>query len=154
MLVVVLKAWGIEMRRAAQGRRHMHRAAEPLKVAEKHLRKARPDIVRISPAGDFRRGCELVGHLSLVAEVRDPPDSTQALSMGVELTARLTDAALLLATGSEAHLAGLRAIAASRSMSLDDDGLRRDGKLVAASSEDSIYRAWHAAGTPGAARGP
>jgi DNA polymerase (family 10) len=146
MLVVVLKAWGIEMRRAAQGRRHMHRAAEPLKVAEKHLRKARPDIVRISPAGDFRRGCELVGHLSLVAEVRDPPDSTQALSMGVELTARLTDAAhfgvtLLLATGSVAHLAGLRAIAASQSMSLDDDGLRRDGKLVAAASEDSIYRA-------------
>ena len=48
---------------------------------------------------------------------------------------------LLLATGSEAHLAGLRAIAASQSMSLDDDGLRRDGKLVAAASEDSIYRA-------------
>jgi hypothetical protein len=47
----------------------MHRAAELLKVAEKHLRKARPDIVRISPAGDFRRGCELVGDLSLVAEV-------------------------------------------------------------------------------------
>jgi DNA polymerase (family X) len=137
---------GIEMRRAAQGRRHMHRAAELLKVAEKHLREARADIVRISPAGDFRRGCELVGDLSLVAEVRDPPDSAQALSMGVELTARLTDAAhfgvtLLLATGSEAHLAGLRAIAASQSMSLDDDGLRRDGKLVAAASEDSIYRA-------------
>ena len=137
---------GIEMRRAAQGRRHMHRAAELLKVAEKHLRKARPDIVRISPAGDFRRGCELVGDLSLVAEVRHLPDSAQAVSMGVELTARLTDAAhfgvtLLLATGSEAHLAGLRAIAASQSMSLDDDGLRRDGKLVAAASEDSIYRA-------------
>jgi DNA polymerase (family X) len=48
---------------------------------------------------------------------------------------------LLLATGSEAHLAGLRAIAASQGMSLDDNGLRRDGKLVAAASEDSIYRA-------------
>ena len=87
-----------------------------------------------------------MGDLSLVAEVRHLPDSAQALSMGVELTARLTDAAhfgvtLLLATGSEAHLAGLRAIAASQSMSLDDDGLRRDGKLVAAASEDSIYRA-------------
>jgi DNA polymerase (family 10) len=81
---------GIEMRRAAQGRRHMHRAAELLKAAEKHLREARPDIVRISPAGDFRRGCELVGDLSLVAEVRHRPDSAQALSMGVELTARLT----------------------------------------------------------------
>jgi DNA polymerase (family X) len=137
---------GIEMRRAAQGRRHMHRAAELLKAAEKHLREARPDIVRIRPAADFRRGCELVGDLSLVAEVRHLPDSAQALSMGVELTARLTDAAhygvtLLLATGSEAHLAGLRAIAASQNMSLDDNALRRDGKLVAAASEDSIYRA-------------
>jgi hypothetical protein len=61
---------------------------------------------------------------------RHLPDSAQALSMGVELTARLTDAAhfgvtLLLATGSEAHLAGLRAIAASQSMSLDDDGSLR-----------------------------
>ena len=66
----------------------MHRAAELLKVAEKHLREARPDIVRITPAGDFRRGWELVGDLSLVAEVRHRPDSAQALSMGVELTAR------------------------------------------------------------------
>jgi DNA polymerase (family 10) len=50
---------GIEMRREAQGRWHMHRAAELLKAAEKHLREARPDIIRVTPAGDFRRGCEL-----------------------------------------------------------------------------------------------
>jgi DNA polymerase (family 10) len=39
---------GIEMQRAAQGRWHMHRAAELLKTAERHLREARPDIIRIS----------------------------------------------------------------------------------------------------------
>jgi DNA polymerase (family 10) len=62
------------------------------------------------------------------------------------LTAYLTDTArygiaLLLATGSNAHLASLRAIAAERNMSLDANGLQRGGKLIAAASEDSIYRA-------------
>jgi DNA polymerase (family 10) len=62
------------------------------------------------------------------------------------LNTRLTDAAhfgitLLLATGSEGHLAALGTIAASRSMSLDEHGLRRGGKLLAAASEDGIYKA-------------
>ncbi len=110
---------GIEMQREAQGRRHMHRAAELLKTAEKHLREARPDIIRVTAAGDFRRGCELVGDLSLVAEVRTLPSGPQTIAAGGELTAHLTDAAhygitLLLATGSDAHLASLRALAAER----------------------------------------
>ena len=46
----------------------------------------------------------------------------------------LTDAAhygvtLLLATGSNAHLMSLRRIAAERNMNLDENGLRRGGKL-------------------------
>jgi DNA polymerase (family 10) len=60
--------------------------------------------------------------------------------------AHLTDAAhygitLLLATGSDAHLASLCALAAERNMSLDEQGLHRGGKLVAAISEDGIYKA-------------
>ena len=137
---------GIEMRREAHGRRHMHRAAELLTAAEKHLREARPDIIRVMPAGDFRRGCELVGDLSLVAEVRKLPNGPQTIRAGGQLTVHVTDAAhygvtLLLATGSDAHLAALRALAAERNMSLDEKGLRRGGKLVAAASEDSIYEA-------------
>ena len=134
------------MRREAQGRRHMHRADELLRAAEKHLREARPDIIRVTPAGDFRRGCELAGDLSLVAEVRKLPNGPQTITAGGQLTAHLTDAAhygitLLLATGSDAHLAALRALAAERNMILDEKGLRRGGKLVAAASEDSIYKA-------------
>jgi DNA polymerase (family X) len=137
---------GIEMQRAAQGRRHIHRAAELLKTAEKHLREAHPDIIRVTAAGDFRRGCELVGNLSLVAEVRTLPNGPQTIAAGGDLTAYLTDAAhcgitLLLATGSGAHLASLRALAAERYMSLDENGLRRGGKLIAAASEESIYKA-------------
>jgi DNA polymerase (family 10) len=137
---------GIEMRREAQGRWHMHRAAELLKAAEKHLREARPDIIRVTPAGDFRRGCELVGDLSLVAEVKKLPNGPQIITAGGQLTAHLTDAAhygvtLLLATGSNSHLAFLRAAAAKRNIRLDEKGLHRGGKLVAAASEDSIYKA-------------
>ena len=137
---------GIEIQREAQGRRHMHRAAELLKVAEKHLREARPDIIYVTAAGDFRRGCELVGDLSLVAKVRKLPSGPQTIAAGGQLKTHLTDAAhygvtLLLATGSNAHLVSLRRIAAERNMSLDENGLRRGGKLIAAASEDSIYKA-------------
>jgi len=137
---------GIEMRREAQGRRHMHRAAELLKAAEKHLREARSDIIRVTPAGDFRRGSELVGDLSLVAEVEKLPNGPQTITAGGQLTAHLTDAAhygitLLLATGSNSHLASLRGVAAKRNIRLDEKGLHRGGQLVAAASEDSIYKA-------------
>jgi DNA polymerase (family X) len=59
---------GLEIRAAAFGGRHMHRAAELVAAAEKNLRRALPDIQRIAPAGDFRRGCELMCDVSLVAE--------------------------------------------------------------------------------------
>ncbi|HWX33328.1 MAG TPA: hypothetical protein VNZ53_38610 [Steroidobacteraceae bacterium] len=137
---------GIEMRREAQGRRHMHKADELLRAAERHLREARPDIVRITRAGDFRRGSELSGDLSVVAEVPKLPGGPKAITAGGQLTAHLTDAAhygvtLLLATGSEVHVAGLRALAAERNMMLDEKGLRRGGKVVAAATEEAIYKA-------------
>jgi DNA polymerase (family 10) len=137
---------GIEMRREAQGRRHMHKADELLRAAEKHLREARPDIVSITRAGDFRRGSELAGDLSLVAEVAKLPGGPKAIRAGGQLTAHLTDAAhygitLLLATGSDAHVAGLRALAAERKLILDEKGLRRGGKVVAAAMEEAIFKA-------------
>jgi DNA polymerase (family 10) len=84
---------GIEVRREAQGRRHMHKADELLQAAEKHLLKARPDIIRITRAGDFRRGSELAGDLSLVAELPKLPGGPKAITAGGQLTAHLTDAA-------------------------------------------------------------
>jgi DNA polymerase (family 10) len=50
---------GLEIRKAALGSRHMHRAAELMAAAEKNLRRALPGLKRIVPAGDFRRGYEL-----------------------------------------------------------------------------------------------
>ena len=134
------------MRREAQGRRHMHKADELLRTAEEHLKEARPEIIRITRAGDFRRGSELAGDLSLIAEVPKLPGGPKTITAGGQLTAHLTDAAhygitLLLATGSDAHLAGLRAVAAERKLILDEKGLRRGAKVVAAATEEAIYKA-------------
>jgi DNA polymerase (family 10) len=64
------------------------------------------------------------------------------------LVTHLTDTAhygvtLLLATGSNSHLSGLRELAATRSMSLQEQGLVRRGKIIAATSEEEIYKALH-----------
>jgi DNA polymerase (family X) len=135
---------GLAMRRESSGKRHIHRAGELLKSAEIHLREATPDIIRVTPAGDFRRGCELVSDLSLVAEVSKLPGGPKAIRSGGQLTAHLTDAAhygitLLLATGSQSHLAGLREVANKRNMTFEERGLCHGGKVVAAASEDAIY---------------
>ncbi|MGB3038328.1 MAG: PHP domain-containing protein [Methyloceanibacter sp.] len=63
---------------------------------------------------------------------------------GSQLAVHLADemhygSVLLLATGSEDHIAGLRARAAVLGMTLGEDGLRKSGKLVAGSSEEDIY---------------
>jgi DNA polymerase (family 10) len=57
---------GIDLRRNSEGQRHLHRADELLRSAERHLRSSQLDIARVTPAGAFRRGCELVRDLSLV----------------------------------------------------------------------------------------
>ena len=59
---------GIEIRQEAPGARHLHRAAELLAAAEKELANSGLGLTRITAAGDFRRCCELVFDLALVAE--------------------------------------------------------------------------------------
>ena len=59
---------------------------------------------------------------------------------GSQLAVHLADemhygSVLLLATGSEDHIAGLRARAAVLGMTLGEDGLRKGGKLVADRSD-------------------
>jgi DNA polymerase (family 10) len=98
----------------------------------------------VTIAGDFRRGCELVVDLALVAEApRSDGERTARNSSGLKI--HLTDrkhfgAALLRATGSSDHLDQLRNLAASKGMRLEADGLHEDRNLVAGTEED-IYRA-------------
>src|SRR5207245_4748842 len=102
------------------GRPHMHRAAALLEHAVAPLRSARPELKRVTVAGDFRRGCELVGDFSIVAEA-PVSEGAPAASEAGGLQVRLADrkhfgAALLFATGSAAHLEELRALSVAKKM--------------------------------------
>jgi DNA polymerase (family 10) len=136
---------GLEIRKYAADARHVHRAAELIASAEKHLRRAVPDIERIVPAGDLRRGNELVFDLSVVAEdakLQNGPERINTSQLSVYLTDREHfGVSLLLATGSQAHLRQLRALAQRQGLSLDERGLRRGDDIVAARSEAEVYRA-------------
>jgi DNA polymerase (family 10) len=134
---------GLEIRKAAQGARHMHRAAQLLSAAEKGLRRSLP-LKRVIPAGDLRRGLELVSNLALVVEPEDLEDGPKAMKSG-ELSIYLTDAqhfgaSLLWATGSEAHLEQLARIAKSKRLELTDVGLCKGGLIVASETEAAIYK--------------
>jgi DNA polymerase (family 10) len=134
---------GIEIRRTTKGARHIHRAAQLLHRAEQSLRRSAADLTRIQPVGDFRRGAELVADLSLIAQTNRGSSPTHVRHG--ELSVHLTDKARfgitqLLSTGSAAHLEQLRELANQRGMELTPDGLRKGGKVVAAATEQAIYK--------------
>src|SRR4051794_23834536 len=129
--------------KSGEGRLHLHRAAALLAHAKDSLRKARPELKQVTIAGDFRRGCELVGNLTIVAEAKDGRRLEAAAGDGLQI--RMTDrkhfgATLLFATGSAAHVAQLQALAAEEGMRLEADGLHK-GRSLIAGDEAEIYLA-------------
>jgi DNA polymerase (family X) len=135
----------IEIAKHGERRRHMHRAAALLENAAARLKRGHPDLARIEVAGELRRGCELITTLSLVAQT-DMEESPASLTAHGDLQVHLTDrkhfgATLLRATGSDAHLAALDAIARKQGFRFDERGVWRGGRLVASHSEEDIYRA-------------
>jgi DNA polymerase (family 10) len=134
----------LSIAKSGEGRIHLHRAAALLEHARETLASAHPELKRLTIAGDFRRGCELVGDLSLVAETPGPEGKVAVLnSSGLKVF--LADrqhfgAALLHATGSSDHLDQLRDFTARNKMSLEADGLHKGRRLIAESEQD-IYRA-------------
>src|SRR6185437_13160068 len=58
--------------KSAEGRLHLHRAATLLAHAKDTICKSRPELKHLTVAGDFRRGCELVRDLAIVAEAPAP----------------------------------------------------------------------------------
>jgi DNA polymerase (family X) len=137
---------GLEIKREAEGRRHIHRADMLLRSAAEQLRRSPASLTRIAPAGDFRRGCELVTDLSIVAQIPAENGPSVIRRGGPELAVHLADAknygaALLMATGSDAHIKQLQTRAAHLGMSLGEEGLRKGAKLIAGRSEQQIYKA-------------
>src|SRR5689334_10523435 len=97
--------------KSGEGRLHLHRAAALLAHAKASLRKTRSDLKRVTIAGDFRRGCELVRDLTIVAEVPQADYTSKASADGLQV--RLSDrkhfgATLLFATGSALTLSSSR----------------------------------------------
>lgn len=130
--------------KSGEGRLHLHRAAALLAHGKDSIGKARPELKRVTIAGDFRRGCELVGDLAIVAEA---PQAAKTLKEPAPdgLQVRLSDsrhfgAALLFATGSVAHIERLQELAAEKGFRLDADGLH-NGRTLIAGEEADIYRA-------------
>jgi DNA polymerase (family 10) len=130
--------------KSGEGRIHLHRAAALLEHAKETLQKAQPGLRNVAVAGDFRRGCELVADLALVAEA-PVLESGPAILNSSGLKVHLTDrkhfgASLLQATGSVEHLDRLRSLAEAKGMRLEAVGLHKGRSLVAGKEED-IYRA-------------
>jgi len=129
--------------RSGEGRLHLHRAAALLAHAKDSMRKARPELKRVTIAGDFRRGCELVGDLAIVAEAAKTDKTPEPSAEGLQISVadrKHFGAALLFATGSAAHIEQLQALAAEKGMRLDADGLHK-GRTLVAGEEADIYQA-------------
>jgi DNA polymerase (family 10) len=134
---------GIEMRRQSRGQRLIHHAGDLLEAAQASLKRSHPELSRIVIAGDYRRGCELVSDLSVVAET---PAGAPAAELGGEVKLHISDpsrygAALLFATGSDEHLRQLTGYAKDRGFTLDSAGLRRGRRKLACETEEQIYAA-------------
>ena len=107
------------------------------------VKREHPEFSRVEIAGDFRRGCELVSFLAVVAQAKTL-SSEHGGSDGLNLI--VTDqkhfgVSILNATGSPAHLELLQEFARHKGFDLKPDGLYRESKLVASATEEGIYEA-------------
>ena len=135
----------IDMSRRPQGR-HLHRAAGAFGYATAELERSHPELTMVTPAGEFRRGCELVGTLVMVAVDPHLKGKNRTISAGDSLTVHVTakdryGITLLFATGSTAHLEAMRIVAESKGLTLDEDGLHKKSRIVASNTEEDIYDA-------------
>jgi len=126
-----------------------------------------PGARDVTAAGSLRRSCETVGDLDLlacaddgvavvrhflaypeVAEVRASGETraTVVLGSGLQVDLRVVPqscygAALMYFTGSKAHNIRLRRLAIERGLKLNEYGLFQGRRVVAAASEEDVYRA-------------
>src|SRR3954464_1402983 len=85
--------------KSGEGRLHLHRAAALIEHAQASLAKLRPDLKKVTVAGDFRRGYELVADFAPVAQAtieNDAPPAPDSSGLKVHLTDRKHFGATLL----------------------------------------------------------
>ncbi|MBV9619686.1 MAG: PHP domain-containing protein, partial [Gammaproteobacteria bacterium] len=136
---------GLELARTSGGR-HLHRATLAMAQACEGLLRSHPEWTTVTIAGQLRRGCELIGALSVVVVDPHHQGAPRTITTGDEFTVHVTSkdlygVTLLLATGSDAHVGALRAEAAKRRWTLDAAGLCNGSHVIAADTEEGIYAA-------------
>jgi DNA polymerase (family 10) len=117
-----------------------------LEHAAAELARTHPELERLTPSGEFRRGCELVSTLSVVAVDPRGASRNSELRASEGLVVPITSEdrygiTLLLTTGSEKHIAALGALAAKQGWTLDADGLRDKKRVIAGATEEEVYAA-------------
>jgi DNA polymerase (family X) len=136
---------GIEMLRERQGRLHIHTAEARVLAACVLLKQESLELDRIVPAGEIRRGCEVVEEpLIVVAQGLTTAYARRTLASG--LIVAVTDAAhyglaLLFETGSPTHLEKLRVLAQERGLTLHRDRLARGNQEILCPEEADVYAA-------------
>jgi DNA polymerase (family 10) len=133
---------GLEIARETGGAMHIHRAEAILQTAMDDLQRSGLEIQEIVAAGDFRRGCELVRDLTLVAKVART-GMRRSVKHG-DVAVYFSDANrfgtdLLLLTGSVAHLEELRPLAAGKGFNLAPSGLSRGRRRLPFATEAELY---------------
>jgi DNA polymerase (family X) len=133
------------MSRQPQGR-HLHSAAVALDYATRSIARTHPEWQMVTTAGEFRRGCELVRTLSVVAVDPALNGEDKTIEQSDQLVIHVTaperfGIALLWATGSDAHLEALGKIARRKKSTLAATGLLKKGRVVAQRTEEEVYAA-------------
>jgi DNA polymerase (family 10) len=131
----------LSIARSGDTQLHLHKAAALLEHAVASVKSEHPEFSRVEIAGDFRRGCELISDLALVAQAKE---AAEIESTSLRLTVsdkKHFGASLLTATGSPEHLEQLKNYAAGKGFDLRPDGLYRGKKVVASATEEAIYEA-------------
>ena len=131
-----------------------------------HMRAA-PGARHAEIAGSFRRRCDMVGNLDVVAAGDDPGalvehfvtyggvarvesrgarEASVRMNTGLLADLRVVDArafgtALFWFTGAPAHVEAVVREAAARGLSFDDGGMRRGNERIACEVEEEFYRA-------------
>jgi DNA polymerase (family 10) len=157
---------GLALASTAHDRIYWAEADEHVQSLLDHLRGTR-GIVRIEPAGSYRRGRDTIGDVDLLvvsAEHAPPMDAlvsypgvAQVLARGeTKVSVRLASglqvdlrvvpeesfgAALQYFTGSKEHNVALRGMAKSRGLKINEYGVFRGEERIAGASEEEVYAA-------------
>ena len=165
---------GIAFARAMRGRRRYFQAVDAA-AALLELVEGLPGVVRAGSAGQVRRRLEVVDSIDLVCATKDPASVLAAFRAlqgvkhaaadgadrraGVELADGLRvsltcvppaeyGAALVFATGSDAHVAQLAARAEERGLRLSAEGVFQGKKRLPLRDEAAVYEALGLAWVP------